>query len=78
MPAVKPTTTRQKATPRASGKLPPLKKPATPNPGYMTDEWYEYARDAILRTTPAQFRKELVEFGITDKNGKLTAPYRSV
>lgn len=80
MPALKPKTATRKpaATAKRSvaGKLAPLKKPSTPYPGYLTDEWYEYARQVIRRTTPEQFRQELIEFGITDKDGKLTAPYR--
>ena len=76
MPALKPKSTSRKPAVRRASKLAPLKKPAKPYPGYLTDEWYQYAKEVIRRTKRAQFRKELVEFGITDKNGKLTAPYR--
>ena len=72
MPVVKIKTSHRKA----SLKMQPLQKPSKPYPGYMTDEWYEYAKEAIRRTTPEEFRRELVEFGITDAHGKLTAPYR--
>lgn len=58
-------------------KLPPIPKPAKPYPGYMTDEWYEYLSDTMVRATKEEVRASLVRAGVTDKNGKLTAPYRN-
>jgi hypothetical protein len=63
-------------TPEEVLKRPPLAKPAKPYPGYMTDEWYEYLSDSMLRLTKEEVRATLVRAGVTDKNGKLTAPYR--
>jgi hypothetical protein len=57
-------------------KLPPLTKPASPYPGYMTDEWFEYGMAVLRSTTREEFRADLVRFGITDKKGNYTAPYR--
>ena len=42
----------------------------------MTDEWFDYLRDALRRTTRDEFREELVQFGITDRRGRYTTPYR--
>lgn len=58
-------------------KLPPVPKPSTPYPGYMTDEWFEYLRDTMVRATHREVRARLVGAGITDKEGKYTAPYRA-
>lgn len=57
-------------------KLPPLPKPSKAYPGYMTDEWFEYLGDSMVRATKEEVRASLMRAGITDKNGRLTAPYR--
>jgi hypothetical protein len=56
----------------------PSKKPATPNPGYMTDEWHECAMAMIKRLKKEEVRADLVRFGILDKNGRYTKPCRNV
>lgn len=61
---------------RANGGRKPA-KPSTPYPGYMTDEWHEYGMAVLRSQTKAQFRADLVRYGITDKQGKYTAPYRN-
>ena len=48
-----------------------------PYPGHITDEWRAYLSDIMKRLTKAQVEARLVRAGITDKNGKLTAPYRN-
>jgi hypothetical protein len=56
---------------------PRVPKPSKPYPGYMTDEWHAYLSDTMKRLTKAQVEATLVRAGITDKSGKLTAPYRN-
>jgi|GEM_PF-920700 len=63
---------------KAAPKLPPPpQKPATPYPGYMTDEWHEYAMAMLKRVTKEEFLADLVRFGILDKKGRYTKPYRN-
>lgn len=63
---------------KAASKLPPPpKKPSTPYPGYMTDEWHEYAMAMLKRVTKEEFLADLVRFGILDKKGRYTKPYRN-
>jgi hypothetical protein len=76
MSAVKPKPARRKPS-NGTAKLPPLKKPSTPYPGYMTDEWHEYGMAVLRRTTKDEFRANLLKFGIIDKKGNYTAPYRN-
>lgn len=73
MPA---TLTKPIATKAARRPAAP-KKPSKPFPGYMTDEWYEYIIACMKRRTPAETRRDLVKFGIIDKKGNYTAPYRN-
>jgi hypothetical protein len=73
MPASKPQRKRS----AAATKLPMPKKPSTPYPGYITDEWYHYAMECMKRVTPQEVRRDLVKFGIVDKKGNYTAPYRN-
>lgn len=53
------------------------KKPSTPYPGYLTDEWFEYAVAMMERETPAKIKRDLVKFGIIDNKGNYAAPYRN-
>jgi len=53
------------------------KRPEGAYPGYMTDEWFEYAMAMMKRETPAKIKRDLVKFGILDKKGHYTAPYRN-
>jgi len=53
------------------------KRPSAPYPGYLTDEWFEYAMAMMKRETPAKIRRDLVKFGILDKEGNYTASSRS-
>ena len=76
MPAVKSKSARRKPS-NGTAKLPPLKKPSSPYPGYMTDEWHEYGMAVLRRTTKDEFRANLLKFGIIDKKGNYTAPYRA-
>jgi len=63
---------------RSVATKPPLpKRPSTPNPGYITDEWFRYAIAMMERETPAKIKRDLVKFGIIDKQGNYTAPYRN-
>ncbi len=73
MPATKPPRKRTAAATKQA--LP--KRPSNPYPGYITDEWFRYAMAMMERETPAKIRRDLVEFGIIDKNGNYTAPYRN-
>jgi hypothetical protein len=43
----------------------------------MTDEWHEYAMAMIKRLTKEEVRADLVRFGILDKKGRYTKPYRN-
>ena len=52
-------------------------RPTTPYPGYITDEWFQYAMAMMERETPAKIKRDLVEFGILDKKGNYTAPHRN-
>lgn len=76
MPAVKPKPSRRKPANGSGSAVPPPKKPSTPYPGYMTDEWHAYAIAMLRSQTKEQFRADLVRFGITDKKGNYTSPYR--
>ncbi|MBX7209801.1 MAG: hypothetical protein K1X78_15900 [Verrucomicrobiaceae bacterium] len=69
---------RTSANGRASRAAKPAlpKKPSTPYPGYMTDEWHEYGMAVLRSQTKEQFRADLLRFGIIDKKGNYTAPYR--
>lgn len=70
--------TRVRSKRALSPKRPsPPQKPATPYPGYMTDEWHEYAMAMIKRLTKEEVRADLVRFGILDKKGRYTKPYRN-
>lgn len=73
MPATKPI---RKLTSVATKQALP-KRPSTPYPGYLTDEWFQYAMAMMERETPAKIKRDLVEFGIIDKKGNYTAPYRN-
>ena len=72
MPATKTKSSASKATRRP----PAPKRPSKPFPGYLTDEWYKYTMACMERVTPAEVRRDLVKFGIIDKKGNYTAPYR--
>lgn len=72
----KPRTTKS-ATGAGKRLGPRVPKPSKPYPGYMTDEWCAYLSDTMKRLTKAQVEARLVRAGITDNNGKLTAPYRN-
>jgi hypothetical protein len=43
----------------------------------MTDEWHEYGMAVLRSQTKEQFRTDLLRFGIIDKKGNYTAPYRN-
>ena len=80
MPATvsKSSKPRPKSASKATAALGPrVPKPSKPYPGYMTDEWCAYLSDTMKRLTKAQVEARLVRAGITDKDGKLTAPYRN-
>lgn len=80
MPATKSKPVRRQpgnGTASRGGKQALPKKPTTPYPGYMTDEWHAYALAMFRSQTKEQFRADLVRFGITDKQGNYTAPYRN-
>jgi hypothetical protein len=84
MPVAKPVSNRRSSVKKLRGvarvaatKLPPLKKPSTPYPGYMTDEWHQYGMEIIRRTTKEEFLADLLRFGIIDKKGRYTKPYRN-
>ena len=49
----------------------------TLSPGYMTDEWFAYARYRLSRLTRKQVRADMISAGVIDESGQLTAPYRS-
>ena len=68
-----------KSKPSASKARKPTapQRPSKPFPGYLTDEWYQYTMACMERVTPAEVRRDLVKFGITDKKGNYTAPYRN-
>jgi hypothetical protein len=73
MPATK--LLRKRTSAATNQSLP--KRPTTPYPGYLTDEWFQYAMAMMERETPAKIRRDLVEFGILDKKGNYTASYRN-
>ena len=73
MPATKTKSSAPKATRRPAAP----KRPAGRFPGYLTDEWFEYTIACMKRRTPAETRRDLVKFGIIDKQGNYTAPYRN-
>jgi hypothetical protein len=73
MPATK--LLRKRTSAATNQSLP--KRPTTPYPGYLTDEWFQYAMAMMERETPAKIRRDLEEFGILDKKGNYTAPYRN-
>lgn len=80
MPAIKSKPARRKpanGTATHVGRPALPKKPTTPYPGYMTDEWHAYALAMFRSQIKEQFRADLVRFGITDKQGNYTAPYRA-
>ncbi len=72
-----PATKAKPSTPKATRRPPAPKRPVGPYPGYLTDEWFNYTIAMIKRRTPAETRRDLVKFGIIDKNGNYTAPYRN-
>ena len=76
MPAVKSKPVLRKPGKGSGGAERLPKKPAKPYPGYMTDEWHEYAMAVLRSQTKEEFRADLIRFGITDKKGNYTAPYR--
>jgi len=73
------SSAKARSTPRkVVSKLPPLpKKPSTLYPGYMTDEWHRYGMEMLKRVTKEEFLADLVRFGILDKKGRYTKPYRN-
>ena len=73
MPATKPPRKRTAAATKQT--LP--KKPSTPYPGYITDEWFRYAMAMMELEKPAKIKRDLVKLGIIDKQGNSTAPYRN-
>ena len=73
MPAIQTPTHATRTTRRP----PAPKRPEGPYPGYLTDEWFNYAVAMMKRRTPAEIRRDLVKFGIIDKKGNYTAPYRN-
>ena len=77
MPAVKTKPVRRKPANGSVRTVSLPKKPSTPYPGYMTDEWHAYGLAVLRSQTKEQFRADLVRFGITDKKGNYTAPYRN-
>jgi len=38
--------------------------------GYISDEFLKKVDEAIRKTTPEEFRQNLIRFGITDKKGR--------
>jgi hypothetical protein len=81
MPAIVSKSSKPRATKPMTGGAthlgPRVPKPSKPYRGYMTDAWCAYLSDCMKRMTKAQVEATLVRAGITDKNGKLTAPYRN-
>lgn len=69
--------TKTKPNIRQKAGAPKPKRPEGAYPGYMTDEWFEYAMAMMKRETPAKIKRDLVKFGILDKKGHYSAPYRN-
>lgn len=73
MPATRP---HRKRISGAASQAPP-RRPSTPYPGYLTDEWVDYAIAMMEREKPEKIRRDLVKLGILDKNGNYTARPRN-
>jgi hypothetical protein len=64
MPATK---TKPRIVKRAIKQQPLV---AVSHPGYISDEVLKKVDEAIRKTTPEEFRQNLIRFGITDKKGR--------
>ena len=72
-----PATKTKNSASKAARKLPLPKKPSKPYPGYITDEWFNYAMECMKRVTPDEVRRDLLKLGIIDKSGNYTSAYRN-